>query len=163
MLRSVALVYLCVRYMPQKQSFNKIRLTSTTPYECMQNDVLEYQGKGAQILLCSDFNARTAEEPDFLRMAELQPVLPTALDEDELPDYIQQRRNQDLLAPRSQTWGPELLGFCQQADLLILNGRTPGDKYGQFTFQNAKGCCSTVDYFVASAVLFNCKVAACTG
>ncbi len=52
----------------------------------MQNVVLEYQGKGAQILICGDFNARTAEEPDFLRMAELQPFLPTALDEDELPD-----------------------------------------------------------------------------
>ncbi|DBA81524.1 TPA: hypothetical protein ACH3X1_007298 [Trebouxia sp. C0004] len=61
------------------------------------------------------------------------------------------RRNRDLFAPGSQTWGAELLGFCQQADLLILNGRTPGDEYGQFTFQNAKGCCSTIDYFVASA------------
>jgi len=71
--------------------------------------------------------------------------LPTALDEDELPDYIRQRRNKDLLAPGSQTWGPELLGFCQQADFLILNGRTPVDEYGQFTFQNAKGCCSTID------------------
>jgi len=81
--------------------------------------------------------------------------LPPAVDEDELPDYIQQRRNQDLLAPGSQTWGPELLGFCQQADLLILNGRTPGDEYGQFTFQNAKGCCSTIDYFVASAQCFS--------
>ncbi len=39
----------------------------------MQNDVLEYQGKGAQTLICGDFNARTAEEPDFLRMADLQP------------------------------------------------------------------------------------------
>ncbi len=120
----------------------------------MQNDVLEYQGKGSQTLICGDFNARTAEEPDFLRMADLQPFLPTALDEDELPDYIQQRRNKDLLAPGSQTWGPELLGFCQQADLLILNGRTLGDEYGQFTFKNTKGDCSTIDYFVASADCF---------
>ena len=65
-----------------------------------------------RILICGDFNARTAEEPDFLRMAELQPFLPTALDEDELPDYIRQRRNKDLLAPGSQTWGLELLEFC---------------------------------------------------
>jgi len=80
----------------------------------MQNDVLKYQGKGAQILICGDFNARTAEEPDFLRMAELQPFLPTAPDEDELPDYIRQRRNKDLLAPGSQTWGPELLGSASR-------------------------------------------------
>ncbi|DBA65643.1 TPA: hypothetical protein ACH3X2_002702 [Trebouxia sp. C0005] len=63
----------------------------------VSNDVLEYQGKGAQILICSDFNARTAKEPDFLRMADLQPFLPTALDEDELPDYIRQRRKRTCL------------------------------------------------------------------
>ncbi len=65
-------------------------------------------------MICGDFNARTAEEPDFLRMAELQPFLPTAPDEDELPDYIRQRRNKDLLAPGSQTWGPELLGSASR-------------------------------------------------
>ena len=121
----------------------------------MHNDVLEYQGKGAQILICGDYNARTAEEPDFLRMADLQPVLPTMMDEDELPDYIRQRRNKDLLAPGSQTWGPKPLGFCQQADLLILNGRTLGDECGHFTIKNTKGCCSTVDHFVASAECFS--------
>ncbi|DBA80149.1 TPA: hypothetical protein ACH3X2_007622 [Trebouxia sp. C0005] len=94
-------------------------------------------------------------EPDYLRMAELQPFLPTALYEDELPDYIQQRRNKDLLAPGSQTWSPELLGFCQQADLLMLNGRALEDEYGQFTFQHAKGCCSTIDYYAASAQCFS--------
>ena len=77
------------------------------------------------------------------------------MDDDEVPDYIRQRRNKDLLAPGSQTWGPELLGFCQQADLLILNGRTLGDEYGHFTFKNPKGCCSTIDYFVASAECFS--------
>ena len=77
------------------------------------------------------------------------------VDEDELPDYTRQRRNKDLLAPGSQTWGPELLGFCQQADLLILNGRTLRDEYGHFTFENTKGCCSTIDYFVASAECFS--------
>ena len=29
--------------------------------------------------------------------------------------------------------GPEVLEFGQHAVLLILNGRTPGDEYGQFT------------------------------
>ena len=66
-------------------------------------------------------------------MAELQSFLPTALDEDKLPENIRQRRNKDLYAPGSRTWGPELLRFGQHADLLILNGRTPRDEYGQFT------------------------------
>ena len=56
----------------------------------MQDDVLEYQGRCAQILVHGDLNARTVEEPDFVRMAELQPFLPT--DDDELPDYIPPRQ-----------------------------------------------------------------------
>ena len=137
---------------------NHQKITSATPcpYECLQNDVLDYQSRGAQILICGDFNARTAEEPDFVRTAELQPFLPTAPDDEELPDYIPQRRNCDKVAPGSQTWGPELLGFCQQNNLLILNGRTVGDECGQCTFQSARGK-STVDYFIASV---HCMTAA---
>ena len=152
-------VYFAVCYMPQKKGFmNHQKITSATPcpYECLQNDVLDYQSRGAQILICGDFNARTAEEPDFVRTAELQPFLPTAPDDEELPDYIPQMRNCDKVAPGSQTWGPELLGFCQQNNLLILNGRTVGDECGQCTFQSARGK-STVDYFIASV---HCMTAA---
>ena len=120
------------------------------PYEDLQNDVLKYQGRGAQILLCGDFNATTAEEPDFLRMAELQPFLPNTSDDDNLPDDIPHRRNCDQGTLGSQNWGPELLEFCQQANLLNLNGRTPRNEFGQFTFQTAQGH-STIDYFIASA------------
>ena len=159
-------VYLCVCYMPQKQKFlakQKITPTASSPYDCMQDDVLEYQGRGAQILVCGDLNARTAEEPDFVRTAELQPFLPTAPDDDELPDYIPPRHNQDKLALGSQNWGPELLGFCQQNNLLILNGRTPGHDYGKFAFASAGGH-STVDHYVASVHCMTCcRVIACVG
>ena len=103
-------VYLCVCYMPQKQNFiamQKITPTASSPYDCMQDDVLEFQGRGAQILVCGDLNARTAEEPDFVRTAELQPFLPTAPDDDELPDYIPPRHNRDKIAPESHNWGPD--------------------------------------------------------
>ena len=129
----------------------------------MQDDVLEYQGRGAQILVCGDLNARTAEEPDFVRTAELQSFLPAASDDDELSDYIPPRHNQDKLALESQNWGPELLGFCQQNNLLILNGRTPGHDYGKFAFASAGGH-STVDHYVASVHCMTCcRVIACVG
>ncbi len=50
-----------------------------------------------------------------------------------------------------------VLSYWDSANRLISssNGRTPGDEYGQFTFHNAKGCCSTIDYFVASAQCFS--------
>ncbi|KAA6417167.1 MAG: hypothetical protein FRX49_12871 [Trebouxia sp. A1-2] len=37
----------------------------------------------------------------------------------------------------------------------MLNGRALEDEYGQFTFQHAKGCCSTIDYYAASAQCFS--------
>ena len=106
-------VYLAVCYMPQKKDFmNHQNITPTTPcpHECLQNDVLDYQSRGAQILICGDFNARNAEEPDFVRTAELQPFLPMAPDDEELPDYTPHRRNCDKLAqdPRLgvlSSWG----------------------------------------------------------
>ena len=61
----------------------------------MQGDVLEYHGRGAQILACGDLNTRTAEEHDFVRTAELQPFLPTAPDDDELSDQIPLRLRLD--------------------------------------------------------------------
>ena len=67
----------------------------------MQSDVLEFQSKGAQILVCGDLNARTAEEPDFVRTAELQSFLTTAPDDDELPDHIPHWHNRDGAAPKS--------------------------------------------------------------
>ena len=73
----------------------KITSTPTCPYERLQNDVLKHQGRGAQILLCDDFNARTAEEADFLRMTELQPFLPNTPHDDDLPDDIAHRRKCD--------------------------------------------------------------------
>ncbi len=60
-------VYFCVCYMPQKPKFTnlqKITPTALCPYECLQKHLLEYQDRGAQVLACGDFNARTAEEPD---------------------------------------------------------------------------------------------------
>ena len=145
--------------MPQEHKSlakQKISPTASRPDDCMQDDVLEYQGRGAQILVCGDFNARTAEEPDFVRTAKLQPFLLTAPDDNELFDYIPPRHNQDKLALGSQNWGPELLGFCRQNSLLILNGRSPGDENGQCTFASAGGY-STVDYYIASV---HCMTAA---
>ena len=78
-----------------------------------------------------------------------------APDDEDLPDYMLQRRNCDKVAPGSQTLGPELLGLCQQKNLLILNGRTLGDECGQCTFQSARGK-STVDLLRCIYTMHNC-------
>ena len=51
-------VYLCVCYMPCKKDFKNSDIK--TPYVLLQEDVLQYQGAGAEVLICGDMNARTA-------------------------------------------------------------------------------------------------------
>ena len=148
-------VSFCACYMPVKQS----RFAQSGSYECLQEDVLKYQTQGAQILICGDMNARTAEDLDYIRLADLDSFIAVPgdyagdlADLDKLPDYIQRRQSCDKQPPNGQTWGPELLELCQTANLLILNGRTPGDKIGKYTFgiDDASGY-SVVDYYIAFA------------
>ena len=143
-------VYFCVCYMPAKKHFKNSTVKS--PYECLQDDILQFQGKGADILVCGDMNARTAEHDDYIRLSELPPCLDVPDEADDLPDYIQPRHNCDKIWDPSQTWGPELLDLCKDTSLLILNGRTPGDDTGKHTFVS-RSCHgrSAIDYFVASA------------
>ena len=32
------------------------------PYDCLQDDILQFQGTGAEVPICGDMNARTAEK-----------------------------------------------------------------------------------------------------
>ncbi|DBB11112.1 TPA: hypothetical protein ACH3X3_006572 [Trebouxia sp. C0006] len=109
--------------MPAKQHFKNSTVKS--PYECLQDDTLQFQGKGADILVCGDMNDSTAEQDDYIRLAELPPCLDVPDEADDLPDYIQPRHNCDKPLNPSKTWGPELLDLCKDTSLLILNGRTP--------------------------------------
>ena len=51
-------------------------------------------------------------------------------------------------------FGKRLLAVCQDASLLILNGRTIGDEHGQLTCHTHMGS-SLVDYFLASPAIFS--------
>ncbi len=50
-------------------------------------------------------------------------------------------------------WGRELLDLCCDTGLLIFNGRTPSDELGEFICL-ANGGCSTIDYIVASPIVW---------
>lgn len=78
------------------------------------------------------------------------------MDLDDLPEEgtVQPRQTRDAKKPSNACWGPELMEMCATEDLLMLNGRTQGNYYGQCTFhRNASA--STVDYFIASSGVFS--------
>ena len=54
---------------------------------------------------------------------------------DELPRCIQRPQSYDML--NRQTWGSELLELCQEANLLILNGRTDEQYEGSVLVKSA--------------------------
>jgi hypothetical protein len=70
--------------------------------------------------------------------------------ETEQPSVVAKRQNHDASVG---SWGRELLDLCCDTRLLILNGRTPGDKLGEFTCL-ANGGCSTINYIVGSPTIW---------
>ncbi len=50
-------------------------------------------------------------------------------------------------------WGCELLDLCCEAELLIFNGRTPGDKLGEFICL-ANGGRNTINYTVGLPIVW---------
>ena len=94
-------------------------------------------------------NARTAEQDDYNRLADLQDFVDVPEEGAYLGADVPQRSNCDK-ASTTGTWGEELLELCRSTELLIVNGRTPGDPTGRFTFTSPQGQ-SVVDYFLVSA------------
>ena len=85
----------CVCYMPAKKHFKESALKS--PYECLQDDILQVQGRGADNLVCGDMSAGTAEHDDRIRLSELPPCLDVLDEADDLPDHIQPKHNCDKI------------------------------------------------------------------
>ena len=94
-------------------------------------------------------NARTAEEDDCIRLADLQDFVDVPEDGAYLVTDLPQRCNCDK-APNAGTWGGKLLELWWSTELLIVNGRTPGDPTGGYTYTSPQGQ-SGVDYFLVSA------------
>ncbi len=99
------------------------------------------------VLLGEDFNVCTATLPDTIDTNDLCELLQAPkFAKSKQPNVVAMRQNRDASVG---DWGRELLDLCCDARLLILNGRTPGDKSGEFTCL-ANGGRSTVNYIIGS-------------
>ena len=115
-----------------KQSFDKLR-----------RDVEKFSSKGF-VLLLGDFNARTGLLNDFTNITN-DILNDTSLQSD---DGINGLRNSEDKAKPSKR-GKDLIAMCNELDMSILNGRTPGDVFGRITCFRPNGC-SVVDYGICS-------------
>ena len=103
---------------------------------------------------CGDFNARTADKEDFVHRDVYDVLLPEDVPRyAPLPESIKQRSSCDV---KCNQFGHKLLKLCQDANLLILNGRISGDECGKLTCHTCTGVGhSVVDYFIASPQLLD--------
>ena len=104
----------------------------------------------SNFLVCGDFNARVSDFPDYVvdNTSDHIHVLP----EDYLPDVPLLRVSENK---GFSNYGLQLLDFCKQTGLRILNGRVGADSYvGKYTYVSSIGK-SVVDYVIASQSLFS--------
>ena len=101
-------------------------------------------------ILCGDFNAHTYIDCDYV---DLDDELIDDIEIASVPVVLENcnmshmRCNQDKI--RKNLFGEKLLQLCRALGIVILNGRTQGDKHGTCTTN--KG--TVVDY-----ILCNCNV-----
>eukprot|EP00891_Asterochloris_glomerata_P005509 jgi/Astpho2/5509/Aster-x1297 len=72
---------------------------------------------------------------------------------DQLPADLKTRAN--LCTHKVDVCGKQQLDFCKDNELLILNGRAPGDSSGKVTFVG-RGAGTLIDYHMASTWLASC-------
>ena len=143
-------VYLCVYYIAPSSSTVH---ASNCPYDTLQNAIVDAQNAGGCIIVCGDINARTAEQDDYTRLADLQDFIDVPEEGAYLGADVPQRSNCDN-APTTGTWGEELLELCRSTELLIANGQTPGAPYREIHLHHGGASPqkqSVKDYFLVSA------------
>ena len=136
-------IYLCSVYIPPQNS-SRERQLNHDHFEELQESIYKFIDKG-EIILCGDFNAR---------MGVLDGVIP-----DDKYNVSFNFSSAKLVSDRSSKdnqinfYGRQLNDLCIGNDLITLNGRTKGDRLGQFTCVTYNGA-SIVDYVLVSGSLF---------
>ena len=107
----------------------------TSPYaKSRENPILKLEaklaGKNANHLIMGDLNGRTSDNQDFID-EETDKHSPTQDIDTYIPDSPISRRNTDTNP--ADTNGKLIINLCKTLQLRILNGRTPGDRWGALT------------------------------
>ena len=113
--------------------------------QALKDEVLHFQ-KFGQVLLAGDINARTGNERDY--------ILPDKFEGNGEQNYFKtlpERNSEDKRD--SDNRGKELLETCKALNLVLNNGRKPGDMYGKYTSIQWNRC-SVVDYIISDYEIF---------
>lgn len=141
-------IYVCFVYMPPSTSSYAIRhylyIMGTLCF-----DVMNY-GKLGFLVICGDFNARTARETENVKNDKFVP-----LSSNDISFNLPARCSHDAVCIER---GKDLIDLCISSDLQILIGRTFGDYSGKFTSFQYNGnsvvhYCLISNYFARSVFM----------
>ena len=131
--------------------------SNTDPWVFLNDHIIKLSAKNnSEIIICGDFNARTSNLSDTIKHTNLPTQVPRALDfplEFNISNPSNNTVDQNIIPDRNNsdtqlnTDGKQLIDLCIANELIILNGRTFGDLFGQKTFYNSRGS-SCLDYFL---------------
>ena len=102
------------------------------------------------LIVSGDLNARTKDYQDFILDDSPNYIpLPDFYSED---SFVIKRKSKDVHGELNEH-GKGLLNLCCTYDIHLLNGRAPGDQFGELTCFTGSGC-SLVDYTIVSTALY---------
>ena len=139
--------FICLTYRyipPEDSSIYKNQNSNLFRFDFFQNltnDVLQY-GDNGEILLCGDFNTRRGTKVDYIENLNLGRLLGTL--SQEIMNCITMRKSHDKVV---NNYGNKLLSFCEDHDLLIVNGRLDEGQCFYHTVKSNLAGSSLVDYY----------------
>ena len=145
-------IFICLSYNVPEGSSRQGLIDNIDIYDRIADHMVHIQNitnNHCVFLICGDFNARISNYADYVEddSAEHIHVLP----DDYLVDTPLGRVSEDKGFNR---YGSQMLDFCKETGLRIVNGRVGSDKgIGKCTYVGSAGK-SVVDYVIASQCLF---------
>ena len=140
-------IFLCAIYIPPESS----RYGDISVFDFLEQDMVYLRSlyRDCEFILAGDFNARTADLPDFID--EHYSYTPGANEnsfENERETTPRFSRDKEL-----NNYGRRLVDLCKLSSLRICNGRLPPvTETGNFTYVSYNGS-SVIDYVIASQSL----------
>ena len=139
------IIFLCCTYIVPRNSVFFHTSNNMNKLQILQDEISRFKTKG-EIIILGDLNARIGTE--FVDAFQ-EPI--SAIESNVVSDRLLPRSNKD---PTINQNGKELMSMINEAHLSVLNGRTPGECQGEFTYHGALGS-STIDLCITSRDVMN--------